>query len=177
MAWSLSNDERASDRKAFVEMDTDKTGVLSLNNIKQVLQKHAGNIQDEEVKRIFTTLDVNHSEEVNYTDFLAAMMTHKIAAQEELILNAFDRFDVDRSGFITEQNLEAWLSVRLKDTSAKAMIAEADFNKDGKISKEEFIKFIKGGSALEVGGDIIDNELEKKGITPQEYRKSQSDGK
>merc|ERR1712187_6932 len=98
---------------------------------------------------IFETLDSNSNQEVNYTDFLAAMLTMRIGMHPSLINKAFDRFDVDNTGFITAQNLKSVLSVRLAGTTVEEMIAEADFTKDGVISREEFLRYISGEDARE----------------------------
>merc|ERR1712157_56935 len=72
MAWSLSNEERAKVRQAFIEMDTDNSGVLSLANVKDVLSKQV-QVSDEDIQMIYNKLDGNSTQTVNYTEFLAAM--------------------------------------------------------------------------------------------------------
>merc|ERR1711953_319507 len=113
-------------------MDTDNSGVLSPDNVREVLRQKSVQITDADIDWIFDKLDCKASQQVNYTDFLAAMLTVRIASRPSLIDQAFDRFDVDKSGYITPENLKAMLTVRLENTTAEEMIAEADFLKDGK---------------------------------------------
>merc|ERR1712187_687765 len=40
LAWSLTNDERAELREAFLEIDTEGTGVISLAELKEVIEAH-----------------------------------------------------------------------------------------------------------------------------------------
>merc|ERR1712107_202974 len=147
MAWSLSNEERAQVRQSFLKMDTDNSGVLTLANVTEALRQNQVKISDEDIQVIFKTLDCNSSNTVNYTDFLAAMLTFRIGMQPDLIDQAFDRFDVDNSGYITPENLKAMLTVRLVGTTVEEMIAEADFAHDGRISREEFKRYINGEDA------------------------------
>lgn len=145
MAWTLSNEERAQVRAAFVEIDTDHTGTIKLVELKQVLEEKL-QVTDEEVRRIFGALDANNNEEVNYSDFLAAMMSSRIALHDHLVLQTFRRFDVDNSGDITAENLREVLGSCCTEEEAEDLIREADISGDRRISFEEFAAYIHGSS-------------------------------
>jgi len=84
---------------------------------------------------------------------------------DDLLKTTFQRFDVDNSGYITLENLRCVLGESFNSTEVEKLIQEADSSKDGRISYEEFITFLKegdGGDALdEVAGKIIDTEIAK----------------
>ncbi|CAK9080319.1 Hypothetical protein (Fragment), partial [Durusdinium trenchii] len=42
-------------------------------------------------------------EEIHYSDFLAAMMSTRIALHDDLLRSAFQRFDVDNEGYVTKK--------------------------------------------------------------------------
>merc|ERR1712217_994726 len=60
MAWSLTTEERAKVRKAFIEMDAERTGTIKLTEFKKVLEKRF-HTSDEGLKAMFTALDINHT--------------------------------------------------------------------------------------------------------------------
>mmetsp|Transcript_124266 Transcript_124266/g.397814 ORF Transcript_124266/g.397814 Transcript_124266/m.397814 type:complete len:416 (-) Transcript_124266:499-1746(-) len=72
MAWSLTVEERAKVSDAFIEMDTSKTGTITLSEFKEVLEKKF-HLEDEHIKEVFKSLDVNQTDEIHYSEFLAAM--------------------------------------------------------------------------------------------------------
>ena len=58
-------------------------------------------IHDEDATKIFQALDTTQSDEIHYSEFLAAMVSTRIAMHDDLLLAAFKRFDCDNSGRIT----------------------------------------------------------------------------
>lgn len=53
---------------------------------------------------------------------------------EDRIAEAFDRLDSDDSGYISKANLKSFLGDDISDAEIDSIMAEADGNKDGKIS-------------------------------------------
>jgi calcium-dependent protein kinase len=164
MAWSLSNEERAQVRNAFLALDKNKTGTISMCELKEVLTTKFA-VTDDQVKPIFDALDTSANEEIHYTEFLAAMVSTRIAMHDDLLAQTFQRFDTDNSGFITVDNLKQVLGESFSGQECEKLVQEADVTKDGKISYQEFIEFVKGGEGneekLEVADRIIEHELHK----------------
>jgi calcium-dependent protein kinase len=142
MAWSLTNDERAQVRAAFLAMDKDNTGVIRLHELKQVLQDKV-DIADEDVQRIFNSLDSSCDDMIHYTDFLSAMVASRLQMHEGLLRDSFKRFDVDNSGVITEANLRQILGECCSAGEVEKLVREADITGDGQISFEEFVNYLQ----------------------------------
>jgi Ca2+-binding EF-hand superfamily protein len=51
-------------------------------------------------------LALNGKDEINYSDFLAAMVDSKMLLTKQHLDFAFHHFDVDNSGYITQENLD-----------------------------------------------------------------------
>ena len=51
------------------------------------------------------------SEELNYTEFIAATLTAKAELNQELLWSAFQHFDVSNSGEITEEDIKEVLKI------------------------------------------------------------------
>mmetsp|Transcript_30512 Transcript_30512/g.87135 ORF Transcript_30512/g.87135 Transcript_30512/m.87135 type:complete len:544 (+) Transcript_30512:96-1727(+) len=163
MAWSLSNEERAKVRQYFVSMDRNHQGTITLQELKHVLQDKF-HVPEDETKAVFDALDTNHDEEIHYSDFLAAMVSTRIALHDDLLKAAFMKFDTDNSGFITAANLRQVLGAVYDGQQVEAFVAEADALKDGKISYPEFVSYLRGdpvGEHAEATTKIIDAELRK----------------
>jgi len=143
MAWSLSNDERAKVRDYFIAMDKNQQGTITLQELRDVLINKF-HITDAETNAIFQAMDTNHDEEIHYSDFLAAMVSTRIAVHDDLLRQAFKKFDVDNSGYITADNMREVLGEHHEGEEVEELMKEADLKKDGRISYEEFVAYIKG---------------------------------
>jgi len=84
-------------------LDTENLGMLSMSEVKQAFK--ASNIPADDVEKIFRSLDTNGDGLINYSEFLAATVDRKKALTMQNLQFAFHHFDVDGSGYITEQDL------------------------------------------------------------------------
>eukprot|EP00927_Polykrikos_kofoidii_P022459 TRINITY_DN2094_c1_g1_i1.p1 TRINITY_DN2094_c1_g1~~TRINITY_DN2094_c1_g1_i1.p1 ORF type:complete len:535 (-),score=94.46 TRINITY_DN2094_c1_g1_i1:200-1759(-) len=142
MAWSLTNQERSEVRDRFVAMDKEHTGTIKLAELKEVLTTHY-EVEDSDIQTIFNALDANHSEEINYTEFLAAMLDSRIRLHGDLLRAAFKKFDVDDSGHITTDNLRSVLGESYDGDTVEQLLAEATLDKDKGISYADFVTYIR----------------------------------
>jgi len=142
VSWSLSNEERSKVREYFVQLDTDKQGTISKQELKDALTNKLQVSDDKEVERIFKALDYNHDQEVHYSDFLAAMVSTQIELHPGLLSETFRRFDTDGSGYITEGKLKQVLGKKVEGSRVNAFIREADQTHDGKLSYKEFTEYL-----------------------------------
>jgi len=164
MAWSLTCEERAMVRDAFLELDVDRSGTITLEEFRQVLQRKF-HIEDNAVLEAFRALDESGSEEIQYTEFLAAMVSSRIQLHDDLLAKAFRRFDMDNTEYISTENLKELLGETYDSAEVERLLAEADFNQDGQISYQEFIRYLKDGDAadeyVEVVDRVIDTQMSK----------------
>mmetsp|Transcript_9106 Transcript_9106/g.20729 ORF Transcript_9106/g.20729 Transcript_9106/m.20729 type:complete len:556 (-) Transcript_9106:78-1745(-) len=166
MAWSLTNEERAEVRDAFLLLDSSRQGTITLGELKQVLTTKF-EITDEQIQSIFDSLDTSQNDEIHYSEFLAAMVSTRIAMHDDLLATTFKRFDVDNSGFITLDNLRTVLGETFDGSEVERLLEDVDISRDGKISWEEFISYMKNGEAsdthAEAAEKLIDSELVRSG--------------
>lgn len=146
MAWSLTNEERSKVRDAFIELDQNKKGTVTLYELKTVLQDRF-HLADPQMQPIFEALDTSNDEEIHYTEFLAAMVSTRIAMHDDLLIKTFKRFDVDNNGDITIADLRKVLGESFDGAEVDQLMQEADLSHDGKISLDEFIYYLKEGAA------------------------------
>jgi len=141
MALSLTNNEQAQVRKAFIDMDVNRTGGITTSEFKQVFKEHF-QIGGEQATEAFRALDANNQGEIHYTEFLTAMVSSQIQIHEELLQAAFKRFDTDSTGYITEDNLQRVLGDSCSPNLVSAMIWDMDLSKDKHISYQEFRSYL-----------------------------------
>jgi len=167
MAWSLTNEERAKVREAFVNIDTDRTGTITLNELKQVLEENL-HIDDKQAQQAFKALDSTHHDEIFYSEFLAAMLSSHIQMHDHLLHASFKHFDADGSGFITRDELEQALGTEtFSADQISAIIADLDTGRDDKIDYEEFVAYFRDGNAKsehqEAAARFLDGQIKRHG--------------
>lgn len=118
-------------------------------------------MNSDDVEKIFKSLDTNGDGLINYSEFLAATVDKKKALAVQNLQFAFHHFDVDGSGFITEQDLtevfhregklgaykgdlmaERRMIHNIMQEAAKELGTAAVQGKDVKISFEQFTKIM-----------------------------------
>mmetsp|Transcript_18060 Transcript_18060/g.38565 ORF Transcript_18060/g.38565 Transcript_18060/m.38565 type:complete len:541 (+) Transcript_18060:97-1719(+) len=176
MAWSLTAEERGEVRDAFLELDRKRTGTITITDFKSVLEAKF-HMPEDESTRVFRAMDSNVNDEVNYSEFLAAMMCSRIALHDDLLKATFRRFDQACTGFITAEDLGTVLGT---EHNIDDVMKQVDLNHDGRISYSEFIAYVRGGNAQEADmvavNSIIDRVLtgEEEGHVPHDPTPAES---
>jgi len=142
MAWSLTSEEQAHVRDEFMAIDESRQGTLTLEEMVKALK--TSGVDEEQARACFRALDVDKTGHIKYSEFLAAMVSTRIAMHDELIRRTFHRFDKGDTGSITLDDLRKVLGESFEGTEVEELLKEADFKNDGKISFEEFTQFLVG---------------------------------
>lgn len=142
MATQLNEAQLSKLKQAFFELDKNKDGRISFDEVYQVFQ---GKYSKEELKEIMNSMDIDQNNFIDYTEFLASAIDENIFLQEDNILNAFNAFDKDKSGKISASELKEVFGAEMPDVDPKIwieMIKEADLDGDGEIDFNEFMKLM-----------------------------------
>merc|ERR1711920_721070 len=100
-------------------------------------------LNSAESESLFQSLDTNNDGEINYSEFLAATLQGRVKAHEDVLRKTFMRFDKGETGYITEEAFREILGDSWEEKDIKDLIEEADSNRDGKISYDEFLFFLQ----------------------------------
>lgn len=111
-------------RTVFVKMDTDDSGTLSIDEFKKAMELHP-EIPMAQVEKMFNDMDITHSGEVDYTEFIAAANASAGAAQKPSITAAFSMLDRDGDGTITKIDLVDMLGRDFTEEDIDHMIADS----------------------------------------------------
>ncbi|CAJ1343804.1 unnamed protein product [Effrenium voratum] len=158
MAWSLTHEERKSVVDAFLELDTSKTGTIRLHEMRDVLSRFG--IPDKEAQEIFRALDCGHCDEVHYSEFLAAMVSSRIAMHDQLLRAAFARFDVDGNGYISRKSLLKLLGDSFEGATVDELLREVDPEDTGAVSYEQFVAYLRSSNAQEAHMDVVNQVID-----------------
>ena len=128
-------------RIIFEEMDTNKDGTLTLNEIKEGINKISEicNMNEEEKEEILKNFDTEKQVRIEYNEFIAACLEQKSYLREEYLLDVFMMLDLDGSGKISKQEIKIALNGDLENETLEKLIQEFDLDGDGEIDYREFL--------------------------------------
>jgi calcium-dependent protein kinase len=138
----LSNTDSQSLHEAFLSLDKNGDMKVSREELLSYLQANClGGNPSHEVSDLLSQVDTDGSGFIDYSEFVRASISRRKYASKEYLEMAFRRFDVDGGGKISAKDLEMVIGNCSPETETfvNAVIAEADFNKDGEIDLTEFM--------------------------------------
>lgn len=141
IAEQLTETELLGLKATFDTMDTNKDGKLTYHELQKALENQGFDMLKEELMEIMNGLGLDDTNEIEYTEFLAATMDMNYAIREENILRAFQTFDANGKGELTIKDL---IEVMGSEDHARELVGEIDLNGDGVISYDEFKAMMQG---------------------------------
>ncbi|KAK3424041.1 hypothetical protein EUGRSUZ_F00807 [Eucalyptus grandis] len=148
IAENLSEEDIQGLKAMFANMDTDKSGTITYEELKTGLARLGSKLTEAEVKQLMEAADVDGNGSIDYIEFITATMhRHKLETDEHLY-KAFQHFDKDNSGFITMDEIETALrGYGMGDEETiRDIIAEVDTDNDGRIDYQEFCAMMRSGN-------------------------------
>ncbi|KAE9463285.1 hypothetical protein C3L33_04806, partial [Rhododendron williamsianum] len=148
IAGCLSEEEIMGLKKMFKGIDTDNSGTITLEELKQGLAKQGTKLSEYEVKQLMEAADADGNGTIDYEEFITATMHLNRMDKEEHLYTAFQYFDKDHSGYITIEELEQALrEFGMNDgRDIKEIISEVDADNDGRINYDEFVAMMRKGN-------------------------------
>lgn len=144
MAASLSREQHAQVRDYFLAMDRDRNGILTIGELSADFQ---GSEEDEaETASVASStifgLDfvsvrgdsIENTQDLSYTDFLAAMMASYIPITDGLLRACFKKFDPTDSGYIVAEDMREVLGDTFEDENVEDLLGEVG------VDYEEFVQ-------------------------------------
>ncbi|KAJ7532153.1 hypothetical protein O6H91_14G074400 [Diphasiastrum complanatum] len=150
LASTLDPEEIADLRDQFNAIDMDKSGTITLEEIKEALAKdRPWAVKESRVTDILQAMDSNRDGIVDFEEFVAATLhVHQLEGLDSAKWHkrskaAFAKFDFDKDGFITAEELKQYTGMK---GSLHTLLEEADTDGDGRISLPEFQRLLRQAS-------------------------------
>lgn len=153
LSFTLLPEQIAHLRKAFEQFDTEGSGEISLEGLKQVLMANAsdgslGALTEEEVQDIFDAMRVRKTEtRIHWHEFIAAGLSQCEVDDRNLRL-AFNRLDREHKGYITFDNVLDLVGADAEEEEQIRHMYQDSLHKSriqgGQITYEDFLLLMKG---------------------------------
>ena len=92
LAKISSEDDINKLKQFFNQLDVDSSGTLTIEEVEKAFKEIDINITEEELKQIWEGLDFHKDGQVNYSEFLAAMVSSYNFQKEEKLWSVFNLF-------------------------------------------------------------------------------------
>ena len=130
----------------FDKMDKNKDGQVDLLEFCYHCYKFS-EYKLEEIEVLFKKLDVNGDGKISWEEYLAYMLKRHAEWKEKVLTQIFVRLDKNGDGKITVPELKECgilgFGHVLTDKEIEEFMLKVDTNKDGVISKEEFVNYME----------------------------------
>ncbi|XP_010930818.1 calcium-dependent protein kinase 28 [Elaeis guineensis] len=147
IAENLSEEEIGGLKELFKMIDTDNSGTITFDELKDGLKRVGSDLMESEIQALMHAADIDNSGTIDYGEFLAATVHMNKLEREENLISAFSFFDKDGSGYITIDELsQACRQFGLDDVHLDDMIKEIDQDNDGQIDYSEFAAMMRKGN-------------------------------
>ncbi|KAK4646627.1 Calcineurin subunit B [Podospora pseudocomata] len=166
---NFDRDEVDRLRKRFMKLDKDNSGTIEREEFLSLPQISSNPL----ATRMIAIFDEDGGGDVDFQEFVSGLSAFSSKGNKEQKLRfAFKVYDIDRDGYISNGELFIVLKMmvgnNLKDQQLQQIvdktIMEADLDKDGKISFEEFTKMVENtdvSMSMTLGMFSLDFEVTK----------------
>ncbi|KAK4717417.1 hypothetical protein R3W88_015755 [Solanum pinnatisectum] len=160
IAERLSEEEIGGLKELFKMLDTDNSGTITFEELKEGLRRVGSELMESEIKDLMDAADIDNSGTIDYGEFIAATVHLNKLEREENLLSAFSFFDKDGSGYITIEELQqACKEFGLSELNLDEIIKDIDQDNDGQIDYGEFSAMMRKGTGGGIGRRTIRNTL------------------
>ncbi|CAD8121796.1 unnamed protein product [Paramecium sonneborni] len=130
-------------KQVFDYFDSEQAGILSPNDLEQLLTSCGYHPTKETLYEIFSELDEDELGGITFEYFLSILNQDKSKSErKDTIRRVYRKYDKNNKGFITLQDLRQVVYKDLKEEIDEEVLAEifkkTDSNQDGKMTFEDF---------------------------------------
>lgn len=110
-------------RNMFLTLDEDHSGELTFDEMFNMIRKYSNTpVSEEYFHNVFDQMDHEKSGKVHYMEFLAATLESRVKISGQLLNQAFDHLDVESTGVISIDNLQALLGGKFSREQVENLI-------------------------------------------------------
>uniref|UniRef100_A0A7C8YSG2 Calcium/calmodulin-dependent protein kinase n=1 Tax=Opuntia streptacantha TaxID=393608 RepID=A0A7C8YSG2_OPUST len=145
---NLSDEELKGLKELFNNIDIDRSGTITLEELKNGLARLGSRLSEPEIEQLLGAADVDKSGTIDYMEFVTATMHRHRLERDENLFEVFKYFDKDGNGYITRDELrQAMTEYGMGDEKTiDEILDDVDTDKDGTINFEEFVNMMRKGT-------------------------------
>ncbi|KAK7280782.1 hypothetical protein RJT34_25849 [Clitoria ternatea] len=145
IAESLSEEESKGLKHMFNNMDTDRSGAITFEELKSGLSTLGSPLSESEIRQLMDAADINKNGTIDYCEFITATMDRYKLEKEGNLFEAFQYFDKDNNGYVTRDELrQAITEYQMGNEAAiDEILEDVDPDIDGRISYQDFVTMMR----------------------------------
>lgn len=144
IASHTSDDNLQQAKEAFLSLDQDLTGSLSILTFQESLALQFNNENPDDLKKFVLAMDLNNNGKVEYTEFIAGALQNAMFSKQEKVIQAFGVFDKQGKGKIVPEDLQGLFEKPNKKNLPfyQEIFKQANCVNNAGISLEEFFAIV-----------------------------------
>ena len=143
---NLTDEQIIEFREAFQAFDKDGNGSITTKELGTVMRSLGQNLSEIEIKEVIDEVDEDKNGTIDFQEFLSLMARKmKIIDKEDELLDALKILDLEGTGKISKYQLRyIILSTEsgLNGNEIEEILKKTDFDEDGNINLNDFIKIL-----------------------------------
>jgi calcium-dependent protein kinase len=132
MINQISSEQINELKEAFISLDTDNTGFISIGDVEEAMRLSGLSFAAEQIAKVTSNLMISTEGKLNYSEFIMATVDKKQLFDDEKLHATFKYFDLvrtrqDNSGYIHDTDIVSILSksgIEVTLDQAREMIGE-----------------------------------------------------
>ncbi|XP_020808162.1 calmodulin-2 [Drosophila serrata] len=146
MSFNLTKDQIEELQEAFRMYDLNDNGRISPHEMRLALISVGHENTESELYDLIGTVTVHRNADLSLPQFMQMMAPRMESVEsEENLTKTFRLFDRDDDGYMTSQDVRAFMvmmGVGVSDTDIRDICREVDMDHDGRISLRDFLNFM-----------------------------------
>ncbi len=145
IASNMPMDEITGLRNLFESIDTDKSGTITAQELKEALARKGKTLKEEDAAKLLSMIDVDANGTIEYDEFLAATLSQHQLVKEENLRAAFKHFDTNGDGIISLEELNNAIGsggLQVSKEEIQRVLMEVDKDGNGEIDYSEFVEML-----------------------------------
>jgi len=142
----IAKDEIEILRKVFQQLDEDGNGRISKEELQKGFKHIIGSVLgDLEIQTLMKNIDNDNNGFIEYEEFLKAALGNNSLLTNENLLQAFNKFDIDKNGTISTDEIRNIIGgdKGIDDENFKAFLTEIDLKEGDTMGLDQFRYLMK----------------------------------